>query len=299
MANDNFDYAQFVAFEKAVETGNFTAAATALGLSQPALSHRIRLLEETVGRRLFERRHRGVTLTPDGEVLYEAVSASLARIREVVDGFRQADVHRRIRLSMDFAFGAFWLMPRLAELGETLDAIDLQINSGHLSPERHFRDSDIAFVLALPEDLPAGAVPLFGEVAEPVCSPAFLAAHPEARDPDRLLGLPLIHNDPPVPGAWLGWRDWATECGLDWRPSGAQSWSSTYQIVLQAALAGRGLALGWRGLVDDLVASGQLVAPTGRPVATRRAYHAVLPAPDPAPEILRLMRAVAKMAAGG
>lgn len=299
MVNDDFDYAQFVAFEKAAETGNFTAAAAALGLSQPAFSHRIRLLEEKVGRRLFERRHRGVTLTPDGEMLHEAVSASLARIREVVDGFRQADAHRRIRLSMDFAFGAFWLMPRLADLGETLDAIDLQINSGHLSPERHFRDSDIAFVLALPEDLPAGAVPLFGEVVEPVCSPAFLAAHPEARDPERLLDLPLIHNDPPVPGAWLGWRDWAMECGLDWRPSGAQSWSSTYQIVLQAALAGRGLALGWRGLVDDLVASGQLVAPTGRPVTTRRAYHAVLPAPDPAPEILRLMQAIAKMAAGG
>jgi DNA-binding transcriptional LysR family regulator len=297
MANDNFDYAQLVAFEKAAETGNFTTAAAVLGLSQPALSHRIRLLEEAVGRRLFDRRHRGVALTPDGEVFYEAVHASLARIRAVVEGFRQADAHRRIRLSMDFAFGALWLMPRLADLGEALDAIDLQINSGHLSPERHLRDSDIAFVLAFPEDLPAGAVRLFGEVAEPVCSPAFLAAHPEARDPERLLGLPLIHNEPPAAGAWLGWRDWAAACAIDWQPTGAQSWFSTYQIVLQAALAGRGLALGWRGLVDDLVASGQLVAPTVRPVATRRAYHAVLPSPDPAPETVGLMRAIAAMAA--
>jgi DNA-binding transcriptional LysR family regulator len=298
MTNDNFDYAHFVAFEKAAETGNFTAAATALGLSQPALSHRIRLLEETVGRRLFERRHRGVALTPDGEVLFEAVSASLARIREVVEGFRQADANRRIRLSLDFAFGAFWLMPRLAQLGSELDGIDLQINSGHKTPERHLRDSDIAFVLAFPEDLPPGAICLFGEEVEPVCSPAFLAANPEARDPERLLALPLVHNDMPAPGAWLGWRDWAAASGIDWRPTGVQSSSSTYQIVLQSALAGRGMALGWRGLVDDMLASGQLVAPVNRPVRSRRGYHAVLAAPDAGNEVRALLDAIASLAGG-
>lgn len=295
MTNGEFDFSHLLAFEKAAETRNFTQAATALGLSQPALSHRIRLLEDSLGRRLFQRRHKGVALTGDGEVLYEAVRVSLARIRDVVERFRREGAHERIRISLDFAIGSLWLMPRLARAEHATDNIDLQIKSGHLAPADHIRDSDIAFVLADPRSVPADAIRLFAEEVVPVCSPAFLAAHPEAAEPERLLELPLIHNEAPTDDAWLSWRDWALASGLEWNPSGAQASFTAYQMVLQTALAGRGLALGWHGLVDDLLASGQLVTPVKTRAGSHRWYLAVLSG-NPPPSAARALLAAIRVA---
>ena len=296
LMNDNIDFSHLIAFEKAAQNGNFTHAARQLGLSQPALSHRIGLLEETLGRRLFLRRHRGVALTADGEILYEAVTASLARIREVIDRFRRQDAHPRIRISLDFAFGTLWLMPRLTAHGLAADGIDLQINSGHRSPAEHLRDSDIAFVLADPAALPATAVRLFAESVVPVCTPDFLRDHPQAADPARLLELPLIHNETPADDAWLTWHDWATANGIAWLPTGSQASFTTYQLVLQATLAGRGLALGWHGLVDDLLDTGQLVSPVDATAGSHRWYLAVLSGDAPGPAARGFLTAVARLA---
>ncbi len=274
--DDRISILQLTAFEAAVRHGSFTGAARELGLSQPALSHRIQLLESGLGRTLFTRRHRGVALTADGEILQAAVTPALARIREAVERLRSESRHPRVRISLDFAFGSLWLMPRLARYGLAPEAIDLQISSGHRTPARHLQDGDIAFVLADPAELPRGAHRLFREAAVPVCSPDFLARHPEAADAGGLLSLPLIHNGPLTVGTWLTWRDWAGQNGLDWRPAGPQSEFTTYPLVLQAALAGRGLALGWQGLVDDMLANGQLVTPCTAGARSSRWYCAVL-----------------------
>ncbi len=294
--NDHLDFSQLVAFEESAKNGSFTKAAQALGISQPALSHRIRLLEERVGRRLFLRQHKGVSLTGDGEVLYDAVTASLDRIRRVVDRFRQEDAHQRIRISLDFAFGSMWLMPRLTANDLLPESIDLQISSAQLSPERHMRDGDVAFILARPEDVPDHAIRIFEEAVTPVCAPRFLSAHPDACRAESLLDMPLIHNEGPVPDAWMSWRDWFADQGVDWTPSGTQSAFTTYQLVLQAATAGRGVALGWRGLVDDYLATGQLIAPIPAYARSGRWYFGVLCREDPSPEARRFLETVASLA---
>lgn len=296
MANDSFDFSHLIAFEEAARQSNFTRAAETLGLSQPALSHRIGALEASLGRRLFTRRHKGVSLTRDGEILYEAVTQSLAGIRQVVAQFRNQDANPRIRISLDFAFSTLWLMPRLISHDLAPETVDLQINSVHQSPAQHLEDSDFAFVLADPADMPADAVRLFREEAVPVCSPAFLAAHPEAADPARLAELPLIHNDAPLEGSWLTWRDWATQQDLPWQPTGPQTGFTMYQLVLQAALAGRGLALGWYGLVDEFLRTGQLVVPVDAPALSTRWYLAVLCGDSPSAATRAFHAAVARLA---
>lgn len=297
--NEHLDFSHLVAFEEAAGTGSFTKAAHALGISQPALSHRIRLLEERVGRRLFLRQHKGVTLTSDGEVLYDAVTASLDRIRRVVDRFRQEDAHQRIRISLDFAFGSMWLMPRLTANNLLPESIDLQVSSAQISPERHMRDGDVAFILARPEDMPDHAIRIFPEAVTPVCSPRFLAEHEEAALAARLVDLPLIHNEGPEPDAWMSWRDWFAGHGVEWSPSGTQSAFTTYQLVLQAATAGRGVALGWKGLVDDFLAAGQLVAPIPAYARSGRWYFGVLCRDDPSQEARKFLKTVASLAGGG
>lgn len=299
MMNNRIDFSHLVAFEKAAQHGNFTRAAQELGLSQPALSHRIHLLEESLGRPLFTRRHKGVRLTSDGEILHEAVAPSLARIREAMDRLRGRDATARIRISLDFAFGTLWLMPRLIRHGLADDGIDLQVTSGHRSVSRHMQDSDIAFVLADPAALPARAVRLFREAVIPVCSPAFLHEHPRAADPRGVLELPLIHNEVPVEGAWLTWSDWAAQNGLPWLPGGSQASFSTYQPVLQATLAGRGLALGWHGLVDDLLESGQLVAPVRVGAGSERWYVGMLSSPTPSPAAREFLAAIVRLVDAG
>lgn len=295
--NDYFEFAHLIAFEEAARQGNFTRAAEALGLSQPALSHRIRLLEDSLGRRLFLRRHKGVSLTQDGETLFEAVTVSLSRIREVVDRFRRQNVNARIRISLDFAFSTLWLMPRLINNDLAPETVDLQINSAHQTASRHLQNSDIAFILADPADLPAHAIGLIREEVIPVCSPAFLQAHPEAADPAELANLPLIHNEAPSDDAWMSWRDWATQNDLPWHPTGPQASFTMYQLVIQAALAGRGLGLGWYGLVDDLLRSGQLVTPVSVEARSSRWYHAVLATDTPTPAVLSFLDSIRDLAA--
>lgn len=290
--DDKFDFSHLVAFEAAARQGNFTRAGDTLGLSQPALSHRIRMLETSLGRRLFTRRHKGVSLTQDGETLFAAVTESLDRIREVIERFRRENANPRIRISLDFAFSTLWLMPRLIEHDLAPETIDLQVNSAHQPPLRHLQDSDIAFILADPAAMPTHAIRLIPEVVVPVCSPAFLQAHPDAEDPTRLASLPLIHNTAPAEGAWLTWRDWALQNDLAWHPTGAQSSFTMYQLVIQATLAGRGLALGWHGLVDDLLRAGQLVAPVAAEARSSRWYLAVLATDTPTPAVLDFLAAI-------
>jgi DNA-binding transcriptional LysR family regulator len=296
LMNDSLDFGQLVAFEKAARHGSFTRAARELGLSQPALSHRIHLLEASLGRPVFTRQHRGVRLTADGEILYDAVAPSLARIREAVDRVRRRDANPRLRIALDFALGGLWLMPRLTRTGLDADGIDLQIVSGHHSPARQMRDGDIAFVLADPATLPGHAIRLFREAVVPVCSPRFLEAHPVVSDPQRLLELPLIHNETPADDTWLTWPDWAAQNDLPWMPGGSQATFSTYPLVLQATLAGRGVALGWLGLVDDLLGSGQLVAPVKAGARSHRWYCAVRSGDTPGPAARAFLDAIERLA---
>jgi len=115
MSQNPLDLGCLRPFDMVARHRNLSRAATALGMTQPALSYRIKQMEDLLGVRLFRRRHRGLELTAEGETLQGAVRVGLERIDEVVQSICRRARTPTVRLATDFAFAAFRLMPRVAD----------------------------------------------------------------------------------------------------------------------------------------------------------------------------------------
>ncbi|MFM0221954.1 choline sulfate utilization transcriptional regulator [Paraburkholderia dipogonis] len=261
-------------FESAARLASFTAAARELGSTQPAVSQRVVQLEEALGAPLFERGHRGVTLTADGERLFEAVRHALDTIRLATAEIRARHTRQTLTLSTDFGFATYWLMPRLSQFKALMPDVDVKIITSQnvFDPLHDKADIAIAFGDEHADWTSRGVVKLFPERVTPVCSPAFLAAHPLLRTPSELLNLPLLHLEPIQPARWLSWADWFAAHELDAPAAHRGITFNSFTLVAHAAIMGQGVALGWAPLVGELLATGQLVELFDPPVITERGY---------------------------
>jgi putative choline sulfate-utilization transcription factor len=261
-------------FESAARLASFTAAARELGSTQPAVSQRVVQLEEALGAPLFERGHRGVTLTEDGTRLFEAVRQALDTIRAATADIRARHTPRTLTLSTDFGFATYWLMPRLSQFKALMPDVDVKIITSQSVFDTSHDHADIAIAFGDPHaDWGAhDVVKLFAEEVTPVCSPSFLAANAKPRVLADLATLPLLHLEPTTPARWLSWNDWFGAHGLDAPPAHRGITFNSYAFVAHAAIMGQGVALGWAPLVDELIATGQLVTLFEAPVVTERGY---------------------------
>ena len=261
-------------FESAARLASFTAAARELGSTQPAVSQRVVQLEEALGAPLFERGHRGVTLTEDGTRLFEAVRQALDTIRVATAGYPRAP-----HATHAHALDRFRLRHVLADAA----ALAVQGADARCRREDHHvakrvrtshdhADIAIAFGDRTADWGAHDVVKLFAEEVTPVCSPSFLAANAKPRVPADLATLPLLHLEPTSPARWLSWNGWFAAHGLDAPPAHRGITFNSYAFVAHAAIMGQGVALGWAPLVDELIATGQLVPLFDAPVVTERGY---------------------------
>jgi putative choline sulfate-utilization transcription factor len=261
-------------FESAARLASFTAAARELGSTQPAVSQRVVQLEEALGAPLFERGHRGVTLTEDGARLYEAVHHALDTIRVATAEIRSRRTPQTLTLSTDFGFATYWLMPRLSQFKALMPDVDVKIITSQNVVDASHDEADIAIAFGdeRADWIARGAVKLFPERVTPVCSPAFLVMQQALHAPSDLLNLPLLHLEPTQPARWLSWPDWFAAHGLDAPAAHRGITFNSFALAIHAAIMGQGVALGWAPLVDELLATGQLVELFEPPVATERGY---------------------------
>ena len=268
-------------FESAARLASFTAAARELGSTQPAVSQRIVQLEAELGAPLFERGHRGVTLTAEGQRLYEAVRQSMAAIRDAVADIRATRAKGALTIVTDAGFATYWLVPRLMDLRRLLPDINVKVVTSQLAFDPRRDHADVAIAFGDGDWSPCTATRLFPEEVVPVCSPRFRDLHPPIAEPADLYAAPLLHVQPTDPERWLGWNGWFAAHGLSAPPDRHGSTFNSYALVMNAALTHQGVALGWLPLVDELIASGQLVALFDRPVTTARGYFLVCPPARP------------------
>lgn len=268
-------------FEAAGRLLSFSAAARELACTQSAVSHQIGWLEADLGTALFRRLHRGVALTPDGVRLYEATREALDGIGDAVTRIR--DRHRPgvLNVATDFGFASGWLLPRLGALRQLLPELDVRIVTTQNAIDLRREAVDIAITFGHGHWPGCEAELLFPERVLPVCSPAFRASRAPfaagaAADPADLASLPLLHLESIGPAAWLSWSDWFTLHGLPVPAGGQDLTFNNYPLVLQAALMGQGVALGWSPLTDELMRDGHLVALVDRPIQTERGYFLVV-----------------------
>ncbi|WES69074.1 LysR substrate-binding domain-containing protein [Superficieibacter sp. HKU1] len=267
-----------VVFEAAARHGNFTAAGNELGLSQPAVSQRIQLLESQLDAPLFERRHRGVQLTEAGNSLYHIVRSSLNDISEQLERTR----HQRsvLRIDTDMGFASYWLMPRLNAIQALIPGVEVQVST---SPnDYNFRDSNAPLTICFGGgDWPGTqSQRLFPEHVVPVCNQQIMQALGDNPTPASLLHFPLLKLPETRPQRWLTWDDWFRQQRLQPGNINASRTFNAYSLVIQAALEGQGIALGWRPLIAPLIASRQLFI-CGPEMRSERGYFLISSASKP------------------
>lgn len=252
-------------FEAAARRLSFTLAAGELSLTQSSISRQIASLERQLGKALFVRRTRALELTPAGDRLHRAVRQALAGIDRTVDEIRGAGPPR-VSVATYASFASLWLVPRLAAFQREHPEIEIRIDAADRMVDLEAEEVDLALrslrgAGALPD-----AVELLDEEATAALSPRLLeSAGLRLAEPADLAALPLLELDDSLPSApWGDWKSWFEFAGAqDVRPAGRLYFTYVDQSV-QAAVRGQGVALVRTPFLDDLLASGELIAPFPR-----------------------------------
>ncbi|MXN65858.1 LysR family transcriptional regulator [Stappia sp. GBMRC 2046] len=246
-------------FASVARLGSITHAAAELGLSQPAVSYQIKRLEEEVGVRLLHRLHRGIALTEEGEILFKAARAGVELIDEAAKEIRKKSRLPAVRLFTDYGFASFWLMPRVAEFRRRHSDFEVHIIASQAIESDIDGTAEIAVMFGQADEFSGDAQLLMPERVVPVCAPNFKERFAPFDTADAIATAPLLHLDTNAEPRWLSWEDWLAAQGVSRKPSHGDLGLNTYSLVIQAALAEQGIALGWLGLVDSFLENGSLV----------------------------------------
>ncbi|MCO4837083.1 MAG: LysR family transcriptional regulator [Oceanospirillaceae bacterium] len=255
-------------FEVAARHLNFTAAARELGSTQSAVSQQMRGLEQQLDLPLFKRIYRGVALTDSGQQLYEAVESGFLQITNCLTKLQQTPVRQYINVETDFAFAAFWLLPRLSSFRKRHPEIEVRIVTSQTQPDYTAQQNDISIVFAKGKPSKYRSHLLAIGHVFPVCSSALLAQHGAIDSPQQLASLPLLKLADAAGNGWLNWRGFFNHLSSSPThpllnqvvPSEPVLTFNNYTLLVQAAIAGQGVGIGWGTLVDDLLDNGMLVA---------------------------------------
>ncbi|MFZ1511485.1 MAG: LysR substrate-binding domain-containing protein [Tabrizicola sp.] len=266
-----------VVFEAAGRLGSFTGAARELRMTQAAVSYAIHRLEDHLATALFLREHRRVRLSEAGARFHADVSIGLSHIQRSAHDLRTVATGGHVTLSCSTAFAAFWMVPRMARLRADLPHIDLRIQTADRDLDLMGEGIPLAIRGGNPADWPQyQAAPLAAEEIYPVCGAGYLAGRDCPRLAADFLGHQLIHLEEPHRSA-ATWRDWFASAGIGGRqvPKGLQI--NDYVLVVQSVIAGQGIALGWRHLVEGLVSQGVLVRLSDHALTTTMNFHVIWP----------------------
>jgi putative choline sulfate-utilization transcription factor len=265
------------AFEAAARQRSFTSAAVELGTTQPAISQQIKRLEEQLATRLFDRIYRGIELTEAGRVLFEQVQSGLQNIDAGLSAITAQNQHEVLQVATDFAFAAYWLMPRLHRFHAANPQVDVSLVTSERSHNMLRTDIDVAVLFGDGRFKQGESHWLFSEEVFPVCSPQLLNERTLPLSANALLEFPLLHLRGENSSNWFDWSGVFRELGISATPAPGQLRFDNYTLLIQAAIGGQGVAIGWRHLVDNLLAQGLLCRPIAQTVMSTLGYYVVLP----------------------
>src|SRR3954452_15694398 len=247
------------AFEAAARHLSFTTAASELNVTQTAISHQIRRLEEELGIRLFVRQNRAKALTPKAKEYLPGIRAAFNDLRLATDRLLRRDDDHVLTVSTLASLAAKWLLPRLTAFQEAHPGIDVRITTSTnlVDFQRDNVDAAIRYGRGQWEGLRADW--LMADKVFPVCSPALLAGKKPLKKPEDLADHVLLHSSSSNDDDW---RLWLTAAGLPTNLS--KQPGVTFDLVfmtVQAAIDGLGVAMGRTSYVEADIAKGRLVVP--------------------------------------
>lgn len=273
MARDVPPLNVLAAFEAAARHQSFARAAEELHVTDSAISHRIRLLEERVGEKLFIRTGNGLVLTGKGTCYLAAVQDALATLENAAATLGTKRRHV-VRVSIGPALARNWLVARLGEFYRLQEGIDLEISatkiSGNKTAMLKTGEADVVIRYGKASDWSGyKAVELLAGNLFPVCSPSYRKAAGGLSKPKDLLKAALLR----LPGQ--PWKPWFSAAGLDSIEPDSGPLYSDADLLLGAAVSGQGVALARSMLVGEHLSSGRLVMPFDISIPAPSSYFAV------------------------
>lgn len=262
-------------FEAAARHESFSGAAEELGMTQTAVSKQIAQLEHYLGTTLFERRNRAVFLTDEGRRFGRVVGAALSDIASEVALLRTDGRPQELVLHCQLCEAFYWLMPRLSRFHQLYPGTELRLVSALKPLTEAAEPFDVAIQTS---GRPSGTAQLAFTASDevfPVCAPALVEG---ANTPLPLSGLadhPLLAHRV-VPQDWMDWQDWFAAVGGSAPGRNSFIHFDSYPLVIQAAVAGQGIALGWKRALEGMIGEGKLIRPCAQSVsrpAETSVYH--------------------------
>ena len=284
------------AFEAAARHLSFTRAASELNVTQTAISHQIRRLEQELGVRLFLRQNRALQLTAEARDYLPGIRAAFNDLRLATDRLTRRGHDNVLTVSTLASFAAKWLLPRLSDFQDSHPAIDVRITTSTALID--FRDGrglqgdghvDAGIRYGRGHWPGVRADWLMADELFPVCSPALLTGKHPLRRPEDLRDHVLLHTSNTGSDDW---RQWLTAAGLPTDISTQRG--VTFDMIfmtLQAAIDGNGVAMGRTTYVRDDIAKGRLVVPFTITLPADAGFYLVSPDGSADPPKLAAFRA--------
>jgi LysR family transcriptional regulator, glycine cleavage system transcriptional activator len=241
------------AFEAAARHGSFALAADELCITPSALSHRIRLLEEFVGERLFLRDGRAVTLSEFGRRYLDVVRSALRTLTDFPLPHRSAPAQPKIKITVPPTFARYLLMPRLAEFSALHPEVAVEVFMSVPLYDLSLSESDLEVRFGAGKYPDMVTEKLFEEPSFAVATPAYLARIGGIASPAELRKATLLRS------ALEPWQPWFEVAGLDWPEPSTGLRLDDLGLLLEAVRFHHGIGLTRQHFVQNLLASGEVV----------------------------------------
>jgi LysR family transcriptional regulator, glycine cleavage system transcriptional activator len=253
---------------------SFTAAASELNLTQSAVSHRIRGLEEELELPLFKRLTRRLELTPQGRTLSRKIDHAIGEIDRSIVELARPDDAGPLKVTMLPSVASHWLIPRLPRIRSRHPNLDVQVIADPRLLDLRAEGIDLAVRFCRAPHPGYAVTRLMGDRVFPVCAPDLLKQCGPVASIDALLALPLLHDSATNgDGSDSDWRTWLDHLGRRDADCHAGQHFSEAGMLIDAAVLGLGVALARASLVTDQLASGALVCPLRLAAPTAFTYY--------------------------
>lgn len=266
-------FPQLTAFEASARHLSFTAASRELNVQQPAVSRQVAMLEAELGTQLFQRTKPRLTLTTRGEILFQALSEGFAAIQAALKRIRDDHQSDAVIVATTIGFASLYLIPRLAGFLKQHPNHPVQIVT---RDQNTCYEPELTHVIV---DFGEAGVPgstsarIFGEQLIAVCAPSLLKGG-EPYAPEDLPSQPLLHMSSADHAD--DWQRYLKGTGIDVPTPLPTDRIMSFMVYHHSIQGGQGIGLGWRQLVEGMIADGRLAVAVNRTLKTHRGYHASL-----------------------
>jgi DNA-binding transcriptional LysR family regulator len=257
------------AFEAAARHLSFTRAAEELHVTQAAISHQVKALEERIGVKLFRRLTRGLLLTEDGHALLPDLREAFDRLAQAVDRIGRQGGQGTLNISLLTTFALGWLVRRLPLFQAAHPSIDVQLTTTARLIDFAVEDVDVAIRYGTGGWPGLRCDKIFDDVITPLCNARFKE---RLRKPADILTVPLLHEQ-----YEHDWRTWFRAAGISVGQMKKGPIFDSTRVAIEAAIAGVGVACGAPSLFSAEIATGQLHQPFDLVVPNGKSYWLVSP----------------------